>query len=528
MSNPLDALAVAAASSVPMNVPPNAGSSSPPQNIAHVHEIFKKNAPMSSDDMFTDTESIVMVPGVGAMYEGFVQKVPKEWLEKTNVVAIFADHMENGLFEELELHGVGVVLETVPLLMFKSISITPGHPSITCPKIISTFTTKHFFAFNSHGISCLASVIPSLSGISAVSVPSIQNSVQFLPQNIIQSILPTPSGNIVESSHRARQNAVDVQNLKVLFRRGGARYRDFVGAMENLGSEHVLAMVQRRVPASLHNLIALSPVNLKMTLKFMFQLAVPECVDVSKAVPVLHISLFKYPGTSVTTFGQLKKCYERFRQVLCSIVDHEDIDQFMHKIFQQSEKQFNSIDDRSLSKMDVKVVETELSKRLVDFSMTLASPLALTEDGDILAIKLQQKLFIDEAAVLESNMWALLPKMNSFTKGKPAADPYHQQKKQKVELPAATSAGVSGKPKGYVSKKYCIEHACVVYLDGSKVYGGKKLGCIHGNHCYFSHDIPKAPVTLAQKDEFVHLASFLEPDRQKALLALTKKGTFST
>lgn len=144
MFNPLDALAVAAASSVPMNVPPNAGSTSPPQNISHVHEIFKKNAPVSSDDMFTDTE---MVPGVGAMYEGFVQKVPKEWLEKTNEVAIFADHMENGLFEELELHGVGVVLETVPLLMFKSISITPGHPTITCPRIISTFTTKHFFRF---------------------------------------------------------------------------------------------------------------------------------------------------------------------------------------------------------------------------------------------------------------------------------------------------------------------------------------------------------------------------------------------
>ena len=56
----------------------------------------------------------------------------------------------------------------------------------------------------------------------------------------------------------------------------------------------------------------------------------------------------------------------------------------------------NNINDRSLSAMVFKVVELKLSKRLVDFSMTVASPLASSEDAHVLAFKLKQKNFIYE------------------------------------------------------------------------------------------------------------------------------------
>lgn len=156
------------------------------------------------------------------------------------------------------------------------------------------------FVFGSLGVKTVAEIFAAdhdFPELLAYEAPVVHRTMPASMGSIVHTLPGPPGGS--SDSHRARKNAVECQNIKSLFRGNTKCYLDFVGAMEDLGGDHVIAAVQRAVPWSLLNVIALKPINMRKTLALMFQLVLAEDPDSSKAFSGLHLSHFRFPNSGV-------------------------------------------------------------------------------------------------------------------------------------------------------------------------------------------------------------------------------------
>jgi hypothetical protein len=405
--------------------------------------------------------------------------------------------------------------------------------------VISLFAVQDVFVFNNLGVTTLKKIFssdsdfPKLVGYEAPMAP--QRALPYSMGSGMHSLPGTLPGPPVSSgdSHRAKKNAVECQNLKALYRGDTKTYLEFVGAMEDLGGDHVIASVQRAVPLSLLSILALKPVNMRKTLSLMFQVVVPDDAESAKAISGLHLTHFRYVTSGVASFAQIKACYLNFKHVVCAIIGNADGFYFMENMFAPSLERLNSVEEHSMSRMEPSVVKHELSVRLVSFSKVLGLAAGLADDDSVFLGKLHEALRVDEAALLQKNFWSLSTQMNRVLIATKQEDA-HKSKKPKWQgkdfgQAASPGSGVPGKPSGPgKGVGYCVAELCFKYLEAGKVYDNKPLQpCIHGNVCNFNHKIPNAPVTVDQKAEFMNLSKLLAPEKKAALLVVMNKPTFT-
>ena len=94
---------------------------------------------------------------------------------------------------------------------------------------------------------------------------------------------------------------------------------------------------------------------------------------------------------------------------------------------------------------------------------------------------------------------------------------------------AATGRGGGSGGRGAPGTNYCITDVCFVYL-GSKVYDGKPaLRKCAASGCVFVHDIPRVPVSAAQKANLARVSGLIRgfPQRHAALFKVISSPTFS-
>ena len=501
--------------------------------LADPHRGFTSAKPELGDPFLINLQNVVIVPGIGSAYESFVSIAPKQYLEKGHTIAIFIDPSGLQEFDKLVLWAVAIVVDRSPLVLstFKMDAANTD----ALPKTISLFAVQNVFVFGSLGVKTLAEIFDSIADFPKLVAYEAPVFNRTMPSSMgsVGHTLPGPPGGSSDS-HRARKNAVECQNIKALFRNNTKSYLEFVGAMEDLGGDHAIAAVQKAVPLSLLNVIALKPVNMKKTLTLMFQLVVAEDQDNAKAFPGLHLTHFRFPNSVVSTFAQIKACYLNFKHILCAMTGNHDGTFFMENAFASSLERLNSVEEQSMSKMEPSVVKHELSVRLVNFSMVLSAAAALAEDEGTFLSRLRVALCVDETELLQKNYWALSRKMTeSLAAARQVAEPRFA-KKAKFQgndfgRSADPGAGAAGKSPGQGSKiGFCIAEVCFKFLVAGTMYDTKPVkACIHGVSCRFNHSVPNAPVTAVQKAEFINLANLLGPERKAALLGVMAKPTFS-
>ena len=512
----------------------------PARILPHVE--FSNQKPILVDDLFQELEMVDIVPGIQSPYESYVVKVAKGLLRVGHVVAVFLDPEMERLFDLFELYAVAVVVEQSPLIM-TTIVLDPAARQVlvpnALPKNITIFAVEFVFVFNLFGVSVLPAVLLDRTPINMVGfrdklIRQPSPLTGLTQMSTLTQALPVVASTPTDVSHKARQNAVDCQNIKVLFLQNAYRFREFAGTMENLGADQVLASVQRLVPLSLLKLVALLPINVKKFLMLNFQLLVPVNRELAKPIVALHLTHFNFPNTNVFSFLQVRACFERFTQVLCAIVAWGGSGCFLDGVFAPLLLMLHSCAERSLSKLDPMVVLHELSRRLVMFSQVLASDSALTQSEVWITSQLKQALIIDEDSLLKQNFWMLQEKMTRkmafgfVESGEQQRDKKPRSSGREFGDFAVRGGGDAGKWSGRGSRAhFCILEACYKYLEAGKMYDGRPLGpCIHGKLCKFEHRIPNAPVTASQKAELVSLVRFVPSEKRAALEKVMAKPTF--
>ena len=206
----------------------------------------------------------------------------------------------------------------------------------------------------------------------------------------------------------------------------------------------------------------------------------------------------------------------------------------MENVFASSLERLNSVEEQSMSKMEPSVVKHESSVRLVNFGKVLSAAAELAEDDVSFLGRIRVALCVDEAELLQKDYWALTKKMaESLDVVRVNTDPKLVKKLkwqgdefgQAVDPGAGKMAKLTGQGSGL---RFCIAQVCYTYLETGKVYDTKLLtACIHGTACRLNHNVPNAPVTAAQKAEFMSLAYMLGPERKAAVLEVMGKSTFS-
>ena len=513
--------------------------STSPVKVPAPHSAFISARPEPGDFLLEGLQNVVIVPGLGSVFECFVVSASKLSLIRGNAIAIFSDPLGSKEFDKFTLWAVAVVKERTPLVL--SVFNIDKNNSDPLPKVISLFTVQNVFAFGTLGCETVTGIFisdPDFPHLVPYEAP-VQS--RMLPVSMASPLsmgalglsLPGPPGG-TSDSHRARKNAVECQNIKALFRQDAKSYLEFAGVMEDLGGDHVIASVQRAVPLSLLKVIALQPVNMRKTMALMFQLVVVEGQDTSKPFPGLHLTHFRFPNSGTPSFAQIKACYLNVKHILCAIVGNSDGMYFMENAFASSVERLNSVEEQSMSKMEPSVVRLELSVRLVNLSMVLSAAAALVDSDAVFLVKIRQALCVNEGELLQKNFWALSSQMSrSLAVSKAEEVPRHKKKWSGREFgqgvnagAAAGAAAATGKPPG--QKGFCIAEVCFKYLEAGKIYDTKPLkACIHGNVCRFDHAIPNAPVTAVQKAQFMSLTNLLAPERKAAMLVVMDKPTFS-
>ena len=503
--------------------------------IAEPNKFFTSAKPALGDPLFLDLQNVVIVPGIGSAYESFVSVAPKQYLAKGHTVAIFSDPSGQKEFDKLVLWAVAVVVDRSPLVLNTYRMEDPDTDAWLLPEIISLFAVQNVFVFGSLGVKTIAEIFAAVRDfpeLLAYEAPVVHRTMPASMGSVVH-MLPGPPGGSSDS-HRARKNAVECQNIKALFRGDAKCYLDFVGALEDLSGDHVIAEVQKAVPWSLMSVIALKPINMRKTLALMFQLVAAEDQDSTKAFQGLHLTHFRFPNSGVSSFAQIKGCYLNFKHILCAIAGNHDGTFFMENAFASSLERLNSVEEQSMSKMEPSVVKHELSVRLVDFSRVLSAAADLAEDDAAFMGRIRNALYVDEVMLLQKNYWALTKKMTESLAVVRVSTEQKFVKKTKWQgrefgQVADPGAGAAGKPPGQGPKfGYCIAEVCFKFLVAGTVYDNKPLkACVHGVSCRFNHVIPNAPVTAVQKAEFINLANLLNPERKAALLVVMAKPTFS-
>ena len=404
--------------------------------------------PVLVDNWFLDVDSLIIDPSRG-QYSTFVVKGNRQHLVRGNVVAVFVDPHDTKEFASLLLHGVAIVVNLVPLILALHPRDTSDNRITPSPPNIMLMTTQNVFVFNHFGVNMLPRLYnrPDWEGrILGFECPSRSAVPSGIPTGFpipLPLHLPPPTSVVSESSYKARLNTTTCQNIKVLFLHNAQAYRDFVGAMEDLGSDHVLSAVQRVIPNSLINLVALQPKNLKIFLKLMFQLSTDEA-SVGKPITTLHLSQFK-GDSNFTSIYHITKCIHNLVDVLQSIV--KDQNGYVRDIFHTLVDMLTSTREDGLSKMSFDVVAREVNERLVAFSFVLAATEALTLSPEDLAEQLVNALTIDLVALNSKNMRALAAELKTTL----ASAYRHEQTVKKARLSQdspQTIVSLQGKPGG--------------------------------------------------------------------------------
>jgi hypothetical protein len=493
--------------------------------------LFDTSRPEIMDHLFIKYQDILIIPGQRAKYESYLMKVSTETLQISNVVAIMSDESKQHTFQSLEIVGVAVVVETNPLVL-ATCERPENQNDGELPKHIVLFDVTSVFAFNAYGVK----VLPKMFGQLLIDITEVLTGVHSWvppPVNLSHSLsshmhsYPPSTVPSSENTYKARKNADEIQPIKVLFRHDTACFLEFCGPLEDLSSDRVVAYVHGRVPESFLKLIALQGPNIHMLMRLRFQMVPDIGSETGKASKSLNLSQFRIPGAVVTSFYHVKAMFEKFAETMCAIVPNDD--GFMDEIFADTIKLLNSSEERSLRNLNHTLVLRELNQRLIDFGMVLSGSTALTDPEKILAIKLREALYIDYGALFLKNLHKEHENMKRITAA--AGRISHKR-----NFDYGGGQGGDGKRQGMDNTQQpgrglCISQVCYVYLGAGKVFDGKPplKPCMYQSQCRHSHDIPKAPVSVAQKEDVVRLLSLMmhTPQRRTALQKVTQLASFS-
>ena len=476
------------------------------------------------DAIFEIIEPMEIVSGSAASYAAHVVKIDRRCLALDNVVPIFVEPGDDGLFELVELVGIGVVIETSPII-FQFHLMDEKDTRVPYPGFMTLDTVEKVFVFNNFGAANLKRIFGSkATGIVGFRVPPAVASPVFAPlKSATLPYLPT----ISDGTFKARTNAMKCQNIKVLFHKDAAAFLEFAGPLEDTGGEHVIAAVQSRVPPEFLDLIILQPKRIKDLARLMFQLVEGDG---------LHLTLFRKPSVVITSTYQLKRCFENFTEVLKAIVGGDE-GGYLFTVFFQILSMLNSSASGCLCSMIPAILEYELSSRLVAFSKVLASASALTDDSSVLSLRLQEALSIDKAELEKKNFRRLGANMAAMT-AQMARGALASGVKRKFEPDVAHGGkkGVGdggGSPRGLGTPgkpmNYCLSDVGFAYLGAVALDGKPPLAKCAVAGCRFDHDIPTAPVSLEQKARLVSVIKNIVkcPQRLEALTKVFNKPNFT-
>jgi len=330
------------------------------------------------------------IPGTEAFYSAHVVKIDRQLLGVDNVIPIFVEPGDDGLFEFVELVGIGVVLETSPLI-FHFHLLDDADIRVKYPELMTLETVSRVFVFNVFGANNIKKIFGTkATGIVGFRVPPAVATPVFTSLKGGLPVLPLAS----DGGFKARANAMKCQNIKVLFHKDATAFLELAGPLEDTAGEHIISSIQSRVPTELLDLVILQPKKIKDLARLMFQLVEGD--------GGLHLSLFRKPNVIVNSTFQLKRCVERFVEVLKAMVGDEN--GYLYDVFFGLLSQLSSRASGCLCDMLPDILEHELSCRLVAFSKVLASATALTDDADVLSYSLKEALAIDKDELERKNL----------------------------------------------------------------------------------------------------------------------------
>ena len=329
-----------------------------------------------------------------------------------------------------------------------------------------------------------------------------------------------------ENSFKARKNACEVHPLKVLFRKDADRFLKCCGKLEELSSEGAVAYVQGRVPESFLKLVVMQVTNIPILLKLRFQMLAGD--ETGKPIKSLHLSHFRSPNTAITSFFQVKLLFVKFVQVMEAIIPNQD--GYVGHLFSDILVLLNSPERNSLQTMDYNVVYRELCLRTVAWSTALAAEFVPVEADEVLADRLRAALQIDMADLFLKNlekksedMMAATAEFKrvSISNKRPyggGGDGDHARSAY-----GGGGAGDHAKRGGggkWTGRGLCIHQTCFVYLGAGKVFDGAVglKACLRKDKCPHSHDVPRIPVSPADKDRVLDLMHYMDNYSEKRVL----------
>ena len=436
-----------------------------------------------------------------------------------NVVPIFVQPGDDGLFEFLELIGIGVVIETSPLI-FQFHLVNDADDRVKYPELMTLEAVARVFVFNVFGVTCLKKLFGShATGLQGFRVPPAVAAPVFTTSPLGKGPPGLPS--ISDGGFKARTNAMKCQNIKVLFHKNAAAFLEFAGPLEDTAGEHAIASIQSRVPTELLDLIILQPKHITNLARLMFQMVEGE--------GGLHLSMFRKPSVIVDSTYQLKRCFETFTEVLKAMVGDNG---YLYDVFFGLLAQLASRASGGLCDMLPDILEHELSCRLVAFSKVLASATALTEDADVLSANLKIALYIDKDELERLNLRRLCASMSAqLDKSELGTG---DKRKRDIDGDQADGDGVcedhtkqsvmSGRP-----VNFCLSTVSFTFLGALPFDGRPPLAECADSECQFNHVIPAVPVSMSDKVRLVSLTKLIKnsPQRLTALLKVFNAANFS-
>ena len=501
---------------------------SPPKVAAKAkpHAAFTADVIKNVDNVFQIIEPMEVIPGTESFYAPFVVKVDRVLLNLGHVLPVFIESGDPGMFEFVELVGIGVVIETSPLC-FQFTLMDDTDTRVAYPKLMTLESVSKVFVFNNMGIARIAKAHgTTTTGLVAFLVPPAMTAPVFTASPLTKGLPALPS--ISDGGFKARTNAMKCQNIKVLFHKDAAAFLGFAGPMEDIAGEYVISAVQSRVPPEFLDLIILQPKRIKDFVRLMFQLV--------EGGDGLHLKAFRKPSVIVTSTFHLKRCFENFTEVLKAVVGG-DADGFLFNVFFQILSQLNSSASGCLCSMITEVLEHELSSRLVAFSLVLSSATALTDSDEDLCFQLKIALAIDMKALEKKNFRRLGSNLTFLTaqmaKGALVAGAKRKQDWDVIQAGKKGASDGGGSPRGLGAPgkllNYCLADVSFAYLGGVVLDDKPPLAKCSNVGCRFDHDIPVAPVSKEQKARLLSVIKLVakSPQRLEALTKVVNKPNFS-
>ena len=432
-------------------------------------------------------------------------------------------------FQSLEIFAVAVVVETQPLILATCMRMVDNRE--TLPRFILLKNTTSVFAFNSFGVKMLPQIFgdrinnisEKLLGVQAwvppITTPvnlshSFPNSTPMFPAHTV----PTN-----DNGYKAKKNAIEVQPIKLFFHHDAAKFAEVCGPLEDLSSDKTVAFIQKKMPRTYLQFIALQSFNIPVLLKLSFQMTTVETPDLK--MKSLHLIHFRMAGSSYKLFYQVRQLFVNFTEVMYAIAPDSVV---LRVSFVPILQMLNSEQEGALKYCDPSLVLNELSERLVNWTGVCASVTALSDSTEIMIIRLQNALHIDLVLVNNRNMLLMSQKMAKSLANSSDRTSLKRDRGDGQQAGWVQNKAFNGE------KSYCLSQACVHFLGKGKVYDGKKplSPCIFQTSCRFEHEFPNTPVSATQKVKLLHLLTLLKdngksPERLAALTKVMKQPTFS-